>query len=239
MDNHAQFIENEPIFAVTDSASVRIVFVGSKIQFPDCLSRTIAAEIDGCTALRLSGFAELATAIAGDTGLRPQLLVVDDSLWPAVDAELAQFALANPQTAIAIAFRDAARMNRMVLASSGLPKRISFLPMDLNIESWLTILRLVLTGYPFVPSEILLSHDAVSASTAPTPAPQSGALDKLTPREREVLALVAEGLQNKHIAGKLGLSEHTVKLHLHHVISKLGARNRTDAALRYRRQSGA
>jgi DNA-binding NarL/FixJ family response regulator len=238
MDNHAQYIEKEQNFTVTSAPQVQIVFVGSKIQFPDCLSRTIAAEIDGCHARRLSGLADLAAAMTAE-GLRPQLVIVDDSLWPAADAEVSQMVSDNPQAAIAIAFRDVARVNRVVLSSTGLPKGISFLPMDLNIESWLTILRLLLTGYPFVPSEILLSHAATASTTIAASAPRPNALDKLTPREREVLALVAEGYQNKHIAERLDLSEHTVKLHLHHVISKLGARNRTDAALRFRRQSGS
>jgi DNA-binding NarL/FixJ family response regulator len=239
MDNHAQYIEKERNFTVTNPLQVQIVFVGSKTHFPDCLSRTIAAEIDGCQARRVSGLADLALAMA-DEGLRPQLVIVDDSLWPATDADVVQIARDNPQVTIAIAFRDVARVNRVVLASAGLPKGISFLPMDLNIESWLTILRLLLTGYPFVPSEIMLAHEKTVALHVPPPAePPHGAFDKLTPREQQVLALVAEGLQNKHIAERLGLSEHTVKLHLHHVISKLGARNRTDAALRYRRQSGS
>ena len=52
----------------------------------------------------------------------------------------------------------------------------------------------------------------------------------LTPREHEVVKLVAEGLQNKLIAHTLGLSEHTVKVHLQHAFRKLGAKNRTQAA---------
>ncbi|MDN3722302.1 helix-turn-helix transcriptional regulator [Roseibium salinum] len=47
-------------------------------------------------------------------------------------------------------------------------------------------------------------------------------VDALTPRENEVLALIAQGLQNKNIAAALRLSEHTIKLHIHHIISKMG-----------------
>lgn len=53
--------------------------------------------------------------------------------------------------------------------------------------------------------------------------------EPLTPRERDVLALLAEGLANKAIAGRLGVSDHTVKFHLNAVLGKLGARNRTEA----------
>ncbi len=53
----------------------------------------------------------------------------------------------------------------------------------------------------------------------------------LTPREREIVAMVARGLRNKAIAGQLGISEGTVKLHLHHVYEKLGLANRMELLL--------
>lgn len=54
-------------------------------------------------------------------------------------------------------------------------------------------------------------------------------IDPLTPREREVLQLVAEGLANKQIALSLGISEHTVKFHLSSLYTKLGVTSRTEA----------
>ena len=54
----------------------------------------------------------------------------------------------------------------------------------------------------------------------------------LTPRELEMLALLAEDLPNKSIATHLDLSEHTIKLHVNAVLGKLGAQNRTEAAMR-------
>lgn len=57
-------------------------------------------------------------------------------------------------------------------------------------------------------------------------------IEPLTPREIEVLALVAEGLSNKAIAGQLGISDQTVKFHLGSISGKLGAGNRTEAVRR-------
>lgn len=56
--------------------------------------------------------------------------------------------------------------------------------------------------------------------------------EPLTPRELEVLALLAGGLSNKSIAGRLGISDQTVKFHVAAICGKLGAANRTDAARR-------
>jgi DNA-binding NarL/FixJ family response regulator len=54
----------------------------------------------------------------------------------------------------------------------------------------------------------------------------------LTNREREVHALLAQGLTNKEIASTLFISLATVKAHVRHILEKLGARSRTDAAVR-------
>jgi DNA-binding NarL/FixJ family response regulator len=56
-------------------------------------------------------------------------------------------------------------------------------------------------------------------------------LDRLTPREREVLVLLGRGFPNKQIARELRLSEKTVKTHVGHVLAKLGVTDRTQAAV--------
>ncbi|MBY5358699.1 response regulator transcription factor [Rhizobium leguminosarum] len=56
----------------------------------------------------------------------------------------------------------------------------------------------------------------------------------LTPREIEVIELVAEGLSNKHIGRRLNLQEKTIKHHMTEILLKLGASNRTEAAIRWR-----
>lgn len=54
-------------------------------------------------------------------------------------------------------------------------------------------------------------------------------IEHLTPRELDVLQILAEGLSNKAIARRLGISDQTVKFHLASLCGKLGAQNRTDA----------
>jgi DNA-binding CsgD family transcriptional regulator len=63
------------------------------------------------------------------------------------------------------------------------------------------------------------------------PVPSQPDLDALTPREREILDLVAQGRANKEIAAALGISERTARTHVSHVLRKLGVSSRTQAAL--------
>ena len=73
-----------------------------------------------------------------------------------------------------------------------------------------------------------------SIATALFPTPERLPLPPapaLTPREQEVLSLLAEGLPNKTIADRLHISEHTVKFHVNAVMSKLGAQSRTEAVV--------
>ncbi len=60
-------------------------------------------------------------------------------------------------------------------------------------------------------------------------APGLEAVSPLTPRENDVLRLLAEGLPNKGVASRLEVSEHTVKFHVNSIMGKLNAQNRTEA----------
>ncbi|HTU94321.1 MAG TPA: response regulator transcription factor [Solirubrobacteraceae bacterium] len=70
--------------------------------------------------------------------------------------------------------------------------------------------------------------EAASAGARPAPPPAS-LPDDLTPREAEVLRLVADGMSNREIAATLVVSEATVKTHINHVFAKIGARDRAQA----------
>lgn len=68
------------------------------------------------------------------------------------------------------------------------------------------------------------------AQAAQSVAPQER--EELTPREQEVLALLAEGLSNKEIAGRLDISDHTAKFHVNSILQKMGAQKRVEAVVR-------
>jgi two-component system nitrate/nitrite response regulator NarL len=78
---------------------------------------------------------------------------------------------------------------------------------------------------------------AMSAKVVDVSLDREPAKNALTPREREVMDLVGEGLSNKHIGLRLDLQEKTVKHHMTQILTKLGVSNRTEAALRWRGKS--
>ena len=70
------------------------------------------------------------------------------------------------------------------------------------------------------------------ASSLIIPSAAEFAVENLTPREMEILEMLAEGLSNKQIAGRLNISEHTGKFHVNSILGKLGAGTRTEAVMR-------
>ncbi|HEV3457335.1 MAG TPA: response regulator transcription factor [Thermoanaerobaculia bacterium] len=79
---------------------------------------------------------------------------------------------------------------------------------------------------------LLVFDDSLLPSLLRPPAAPQTQPDPLTPRELEVVQLLAQGLSNRRIAERLGISEHTAKFHVNSIVGKLGAQTRTDAAIR-------
>jgi DNA-binding NarL/FixJ family response regulator len=112
-----------------------------------------------------------------------------------------------------------------------------YIPMSLELGPVAQALIFVAAGGTFVPAELLLTsldvpaaHD-LPAAAKPAEVPAPTAMPRLTPQEVVVLALISQGQSNKQIARELNLSEATVKVHVRHIMRKLGAVNRTEVAL--------
>jgi DNA-binding NarL/FixJ family response regulator len=107
-----------------------------------------------------------------------------------------------------------------------------FLLKDVTAERLFEAVRVVAAGDALLAPTVTRRLIAEFAQLQPRPdAPPTAALATLTPRETQVLRLVAEGLSNPEVAARLVVTEETVKTHVSRVLSKLGLRDRTQAVV--------
>ena len=105
-----------------------------------------------------------------------------------------------------------------------------FLLKDVTAERLFDAVRVIAAGDALLAPGI--TRRLISEFAAQRPAPEAPvALAALTPRETQVLRLVAEGLSNQEIAARMVVSEETVKTHVSRVLGKLGLRDRTQAVV--------
>ena len=222
---------------VVDESSEFGVFVGNALAFSSTILRHTSAEFTSISFIRIATIAELLNIPPAQAN-NCRIIVVDEGQASELRRNLASLMDRSKQTRVALAYRRPALAQGFLRHAAGDPllSRVGVLPMRLEIDHWMSVLRLIICGERYIPYELV--------NTAPPPEPEpepevdekraaKGRLAQLTERETQVLRAVSEGKQNKIIAAELDLSEHTVKLHIHNLISKLGVNNRTEAAVFY------
>lgn len=157
---------------------------------------------------------------------RPHVALVDGSAGPAV---LEALETAAPETGIVLLGVEPPR-NR---AAWG-PAARGYLGRDANADEITAAVRAVASGLAVI--EPARMRELVGGQAAAITGASTAGEEPLTPRELEVLQLVAAGLPNKTIALRLNISEHTAKFHVSSVLSKLGAASRTEAVTTAARQ---
>jgi DNA-binding NarL/FixJ family response regulator len=177
----------------------------------------------GIEVVALAGDAAAAVALAAGTG--PDLVVLD--LGPDSVAATRLIVRAGPARVLALA----ADLDRPVARQTLLAGASGFLLKDADPEVLVTAVRAVARGGAWLDAELAsdLLREYVSRPTVA--ATGLAGPDRLTPREREVLALIAQGLDNAEVAGILFVAESTVKTHLGRILTKLGLRDRAQAVV--------
>jgi len=188
----------------------------------DALARAgLAAVLEGRPGVQIVGqcspYGELEPML---TATRPEVLLWDLGWNPEAQLEILAGGSADLPPAVvllqgSVPIQEARRAGARALLSSGADGEM-----------------LVLAAQSARRGLILFDpalEDRQPEAHPPEPKPAGG---ELTERELGVLRLVAEGLANKAIAARLGISDHTVKFHLNSVLRKLGAQSRTDAVVR-------
>jgi DNA-binding NarL/FixJ family response regulator len=185
----------------------------------------LAAMLEGMAGIKAIG----STGVAEAASLAGQLLP-DVALLDVGDGELeeldsiARLATAQPGLPIvALASQHGELAQALAFGAAAL------LPVEVDPETLAAALVASARGLVSIPRQevaTLLPHDEriEPAVNAPT--------ESLTPRELEVLQLMARGYTNRQIAGRLQISEHTVKFHAGAVLGKLNAHSRAEAVVR-------
>lgn len=216
-----------------EGARDQIVYIGSKFVFPDVMLRLVENEIDDIETRRMevAGFDTL------EAPVEARLLVFEEGYGAALFEKPERMQALCGVSVPVLAYRDPDVARALLYRQQHRPAdtQIRFLPQEMPIEGMIGLLRVLLSGEIMVPAALVSRGEGRSEAQGQPSDPSSDhpACETLTPRENEVLHLAAKGQRNKVIANALGVSEHTVKLHIHHIIAKLGVANRTEAANRY------
>ena len=140
-----------------------------------------------------------------------------------------------------LGLEPSAALDRLADNASTLPPVVALIPEEeAAAEAWLAGARALLRREVDGPRLLaaagaaakgLVVLDVPPSALAPGAIHPGAGDELLTPRETEVLGLLAEGLANKAIAARLGVTEHTAKFHVNAILRKLGAQSRTEAVV--------
>ena len=173
--------------------------------------------------------------------LRPDIVLMDLDM-PVLDGAQATAMLHEHLPACSVLVLTTYLDEHFILAALRAGAR-GYLTKHTSSEQFEAALRSVHAGRMWLDSLVQerLVH-ALSSTTTPTPTdaaspPATPTPDALTPRETQVLQLIAEGLPNTEIRHRLGISQATIKTHINRIYTKTGARDRSQA-VRYAFRNG-
>jgi NarL family two-component system response regulator YdfI len=166
----------------------------------------LAADLDSASDEATEKHANVILADAGQNALEEWIAEFQEAGMPAGPPVLVMF--------------DEAGTNALARAVQAGVRGV--LPSDAGAEQIVSALDAVSKG-------LVVLHPAEMGAPRPARNEEVELIEPLTPREREVLQMLAGGLGNKEIAARMKISEHTAKFHVAQILGKLGASSRTEA----------
>jgi DNA-binding NarL/FixJ family response regulator len=206
---------------------IRLVLVDDQ----DLIRRGMRALLKSDPDLELLGeAADGQTALQVVAQLQPDVVLMDIRM-PGMDGVAATRAISqtHPQVKVLIltTFDDQDYVQQALAAGA-----VGYLLKDTPFEELTQAIRLVEKGYTQLsPGLITKMLAATPPPTQTLNQPELELLSELTPRERDILQRIAQGANNREIAEQLFLSEKTVRNHVSNLLSRLGLRDRTQAAI--------
>jgi DNA-binding NarL/FixJ family response regulator len=201
--------------------SIRVLVVDDHAVVREGL-RTFLSLQDGLEVVGEAGDGEAAVRVAEQ--LRPDVVLMD-LVMPRQDGVAAMRELRRrlPGTRVIVltSFTEDQRLLPAIQAGAA-----GYLLKSVQPAELARAVRAAHAGEVLIDPSVAARLVEAIAQPAGEPPPE-----RLTPREREVLALIGKGLSNKRIAIELGLSEKTIKTHVSHLLAKLGVQDRTQAAV--------
>ncbi|MBI2241523.1 MAG: response regulator transcription factor [Magnetospirillum gryphiswaldense] len=201
---------------------MRVILADDHVMLREGLRPFIEKISPGITVQEAGSFTEAFAQIEADPAV--DLLILDIKMpgmngFQGLTTVKTKFPSIRCVILSAVADRDHV-LEAMRLGADG------FIPKHLSGSAMVSALQLVLSGERFIPSMLM---DGGAVGSGGEKSGSGDLLGRLTPRERDILHLLREGLPNKVIAARLDVSEVTVKSHLGNMFRKLGVQNRLQA----------
>ncbi|MBV8954117.1 MAG: response regulator transcription factor [Solirubrobacterales bacterium] len=207
-------------------AVIRVLVVDDHDLFRTGLASLLAAQPDIEVVAQASG-GRFAVQLAAD--LQPDVVLMDlrmpDLDGPAATRAILKQRAATRVLALTAVAEDAAVAQALEAGSCG------FLAKDTPIEGVLSATRAAAQGAAWLSpraADVVLGHLRRASADHGS---QDVAIEELSPRELEVLRLIARGMENNEIADTLGISQRTAKNHVSNILAKLGVPSRVQAAV--------